>query len=306
MPSVSVIVPTYNRGRYIAQAIRSVQAQTFPNIEIIVADDGSTDNTAEIVAAFGDAVTYVPLAHQGQPAATRNGGLRVAKGQFVAFLDSDDLFLPHKLDLQMMAFEKHPEAALVYSNGYFFQDDPRQAVGHVLDGLPTPSGDVLVELLRGNFLAPPVVLVRRTCLDVVGTFDETPGFFAVEDYDLWLRIAAQFPVVYATGDVAAIRRHRQSISRDIATLRTRDLLVLAKLQRTHPQLMREHRAPLNEGCARSHGAIALARLEERQLSSALKHALLALRHGLGTPGFGTYAFGDWIQRRRIRGTGAKS
>ena len=305
MERVSVIIPTYNRAAYIAEAIRSVQAQTYPALEIIVADDGSTDDTPAIVARFGDAITYVPLPHRGQPAATRNTGLREASGEFIAFLDSDDLFLPNKLALQLSAFKAHPEARLVYSNGHYFRDDPAQPTGYALDGLPTPSGDVLAELLRGNFVASPgVVLIRRTCLDVVGTFDENPDFFGVEDYDLWLRVAAQFSVIYAPGDVAAIRRHRQSISRDVATHRARALLVLAKIGTMHPHLVRRHRVALNEGYARHHGAIALALLGERRILPVLSHALQALRYSLATPGFGTRALLDYIQRRRVRGTRA--
>ena len=301
---VSVIIPTYNRADYVGEAIRSVQAQTYPHVEIIVADDGSTDNTADIVGEFGDAVIYIMLPHRGQPAPTRNAGLRAATGEFIALLDSDDLFLRSKLALQMAAFGAHPEAGLVYSNGHYFRDDPDQPTGYVLDGLPTPSGDVLAELMRGNFLAPPVVLIRRTCLDVVGAFDENPGLLVAEDYDLWLRIAAQSPVIYSPGDVAAIRRHRQGISRDVATLRSRALLVLAKLEATHPELMRVHRAALNEGYARNHGAVALARLEQRHVLPALGHFSQAFRYSLGTPGFGTRAFLEWVRRRRVRGKGA--
>ena len=108
MPRVSVIIPTYNRAHLIRQALESALAQTCRDFEIIVADDGSTDHTAEVVAQFGSAVTYIPLPHRDQPAATRNGGLRVARGEFVAFLDSDDLFFPNKLALQIAALEAHP------------------------------------------------------------------------------------------------------------------------------------------------------------------------------------------------------
>jgi glycosyltransferase involved in cell wall biosynthesis len=304
MPLVSVIIPTYNRATYIAEAIHSVQVQTHPHTEIIVADDGSTDETAEIVADFGDVVCYLRLVHRGQPAATRNAGLRAAKGEYVAFLDSDDLFLPHKLTVQLSAFETHPEAGLVYSDGYFFRGDPQMPTGHVLDGLPTPSGDGLADLLRGNFLAPPVVLVRHSCLDVIGVFDERADFLAVEDYDLWLRIAARFPVVFVPGDVAAIRRHRESISRDVALLRLRSLNVPAKLEADRAQFTPLQRTALYEGYARSHGAVSLAHLRQGEPFQALKHALQACRYGLRTPGLGTVALREWVSRRRVRGTGA--
>jgi glycosyltransferase involved in cell wall biosynthesis len=298
-------MPTYNRAAYIADAVRSVQAQTYPHVEIIVADDGSNDNTAEIVAQFGSAVVYLPLTHRGQPAATRNAALRVAKGEYIAFLDSDDLFLPGRLARQVSALIEHPDAGLVYSNGYFFREDPETPTGHVLDGLPTPSGAALADLLRGNFLTSPVVLIRRRCLDSVGGFDERPEFFAVEDYDLWLRIAARFPMVYVPGDVAAIRRHGGSISRDVAALRTGALKVLAQLEATHPHVVRQHQAALDEGYARNHGAIAAARWRQGKLLPAARHGLYALRHSLRTPLLGTVVFEEWIRRRGVRGTGAR-
>ena len=306
MPLVSVIIPTYNRAAYIAEAISSVQAQTYPHVEIIVGDDGSTDNTAEIIAQFGHAVTYLQLTHRGQPAATRNAALLAAKGEYVAFLDSDDLFVPGRLARQVSALAEHPDAALVYSNGYFFRDDPEAPTGHVLDGLPTPSGDALADLLRGNFLSSPVVLIRRRCLDAVGMFDERPDFFAVEDYDLWLRIAARFPVVYVPGDVAAIRRHTKSISRDVASLRAGALKVLAKLEASGAELTPLERTALCEGYARNHGAVGLALLEQRQPLQALKHWFQAFRYNLQTPALGTAALREWVKRRQARGTGARS
>ena len=305
MPLVSVIIPTYNRAEYVADAIRSVLTQDYHRVEIIVADDGSVDNTADIVSQFGDAVNYLSLPHRGQPAATRNAALQAANGEYIALLDSDDLFLSGRLAKQVAALAEHPEAGLVYSNGYFFREAPGAPMGRVLDGLPTPSGDVLPDLLRGNFLSTPIVLFRRTCLDMVGTFDERPDIVAVEDYDFWLRIAAKFPVIYAPGDVAAIRRHGQSISGDVATLRTGVLRVLAKLEATYPHLARQHRDALNEGYARNHGAVALARLEQRQILSGLGHAFQALGYSLRTPGLGTKPFLEWIGRRRARGTGAR-
>lgn len=300
MSKISVIIPTYNRAAYIADAIRSVQAQTYSDVEIIVADDGSTDQTAEVVAGFGERVKYFSLPHRGQPAATRNGGLHVAKGEFVAFLDSDDLYLPHKLALQLAAFERYPEVGVVYSNGHLFRDDPRQPTGYILDGLPTPSGDVFPDLLRGNFLSTPIVLVRRACIEAVGVFDERPDFFAVEDYDLWLRIAAQFPMVYIPGDVAAVRRHQQNISRDVAILRQRVLWVLAKTETLHPQLVSQHAGACHEGYARNHGAVALAQLQQKQIGSGLWHGLLAFAHLLKMRTAGVNAFVAWWQRHNLR------
>jgi glycosyltransferase involved in cell wall biosynthesis len=303
-PRVSVIIPTYNRAAQIGEAIRSVLAQNYPRVEILVADDGSTDGSADVVAEFGDEVRYISLPHSGQPAVTRNRGLVQAKGDFVAFLDSDDLFLPEKLTLQLASFEEYPEVGLVYSDGHYFRDDPAQPTGYVLDGMSTPSGDILPELLRGNFLASPVVLLRRSCLDVAGLFDEDPRLSVAEDYELWLRIAAHFPAVYAPGNVAAIRRHSGSASHDVASLRGCALLALGKLEQRNPDLRATYATALNEGYARNHGAIALAHLQQRQILSGLSHAFQALRFCLRTPGLGTKALLDWLRRRRARGTAA--
>jgi glycosyltransferase involved in cell wall biosynthesis len=302
---VSVIIPTYNRAAYIADAIRSVQSQDHPEVEIIVADDGSTDDTLAIVAGFGETLLYLPLAHGGLPAATRNRGLAKATGDFVAFLDSDDLFLPHKLRLQLSVFLAHPEAGLVYSDGYYFRDDPTQPTGRLLSGLPTPSGDVLPELIRGNFIMSPALLVRRSCLEEVGPFDEDPELRVSEDYELWLRVAARFPVFYAPDEVAAVRRHEGSISRDVASLRGCALLALAKLEDRYEDLRSSYGAALDEGYARNHGAIAMAYLRQGRILRGLKHAFHALRYSLRTPGLGTKALLGWLKRSRVRGTTAR-
>lgn len=300
MPQVSVIIPTYNRAAFLPETIRSVKNQSFADLEIIVADDGSTDDTAAIVPTCGPDVTYLPLPHRGQPAATRNGGLRVARGEFIAFLDSDDLFWPDKLAVQVQALEAHPEIGLVYSNGTFFRDNPTAVTGRVLDGMPTPTGNAFPDLLRGNFLFPPVILLRRRCLDQVGVFDENPDFYGVEDYELWLRIAARCSFLYLPGDVAAIRRHENSISSHFAIHKSRVVKVLRHIENLHPDLTRTYRQQLSEGYARNYGGLALAQLRQRQILPALNHGRLALGYVLRQPKMGVQAFIAWWKRRKQR------
>lgn len=305
MATVSVIIPTYNRADLIAQAIDSVLAQSYPDVEIIVADDGSTDDTAAVVGAYGACVRYLALPHRGQPAATRNAGIRAASGELIAFLDSDDLLLPDKLAVQAAALAQNPAAGVVYSNGVYFRTTPAAPVGRVLDGLPAPSGAVFGALLVGNFLAPPVVLVRRAALDATGLFDESPDFFAVEDFDLWLRLAAHTPFVYAPGDVAAIRRHTGGISRNTARLRRGVLTVLAACDRRFPALMRQHAAARHEAYALSHGAVAVAEVRARHWRPALDHGARAAGHLMHLPGLGIPALRAWRQRSRVRGDSAR-
>jgi glycosyltransferase involved in cell wall biosynthesis len=302
-----VIIPTYNRAGLLAAAIDSVLDQeltgtglTPADIEIIVADDGSTDATAQVVARYGARVRYLALPHRGQPAAPRNGALAVAQGEFVALLDSDDLFLPQKFALQLPALRADPSAALVYSDGRFFIDDPTQATGYVQAGLPTPSGDIFGDLLRGNFLAPPVVLIRRAWLDKVGHFDESAELRAVEDYDLWLRLAIHAPARFVPGEVAAIRRHPGNISADAAALRSRSIKVLRRLDAAYPAQMRANPTVRHEAYARHHGAVALAAWQGREFPTALHHARAAARHALRLPGGGLGVLWAWLHRRRLR------
>ncbi len=297
---ISVIIPTFNRAPYLGDAIRSVLAQQIDGIEIIVVDDGSTDHTPALVQAFEAAITYLQVPHSGQPAATRNAGLRAARGDFIALLDSDDLFLSGKLAAQSAALAANADAGLVYSNGHFFNADPDASTGRVLDGLPTPSGNCFAALLRGNFLFPGVTLIRRSCLDAVGAFDEAPVLCGVEDYDLWLRLAARFPLLYLPGDVAAIRRHADNLSKDTVAVRTGVLHVLRKVRATAPQLVQRHLAAWHEGAARSHGALLLAHLQEQRIGAACRHGWQALIHARRTPGSGLPALLAWYRRRALR------
>jgi hypothetical protein len=207
--------------------------------------------------------------------------------------------LPDKLALQVPKLDKNPRVGAVYSGGYFFRDDPQIATGYVQAGLPTPSGDVFGELLRGNFLSPAVIVVRRSLLESVGGFDESQALMAVEDYDMWLRLAMQTEFLFVPGDVAAIRRHPQNISRDALRLRSRCLYMLQQLDKAYPDAMAAHPDARHEGYARQHGAIALAAWQQRKPWLATKNAFQAARHVVQVPG-ALNAVAAWWQRRRLR------
>ncbi|MDA0243804.1 MAG: glycosyltransferase [Chloroflexi bacterium] len=300
MPLISIIIPTYNRADLLPTAVESALAQSWPHCEIIIADDGSTDNTAEVVAQWGNQVRYLPLPHRGQPAATRNAGLAVAQGEFIAFLDSDDLFLPHKLATQAQLLLNFPEAAVAYGNGYFFQENPTQPEGHVLDGLPSPSGFVFGDLLRGNFLFLQTTLIRKTALDAVGIFDENPELFAIEDYDLLLRLAACYPFQYSTGDVCAIRRHTGGISHHFVPLKRRLVGLMAKIGRTQPTLVAANRAQWHEAHLRLHGALAVGEPRFGRWEAGFRHLLLASWHALHIPRRTFATAANWLRFRRLR------
>jgi GT2 family glycosyltransferase len=305
MPRVSVIIPTYNRAHFLTAAIESVLAQTGLDalgidIEIIVADDGSTDNTAEVVAAYGASVRYLPLPHRGQPAAPRNAGLAVATGEYIAFLDSDDLFLPQKITRQVPVLQANAEIGLVYSDGRFFENTPDRIAGRALAGLETPSGEVFGALLAANFVFMPLLVVRRALLEKTGGFKEHPDLLVAEDYDLWLRLARQTKFQFVDAEVAAIRLHEGNISGNSLRIHRSILGILQRLDQEEPALMSSHQNARHEAYVRQHGAIAALALAERRWKPAAEHLIQALWHSVQLPGLGIPAMRKWRARRRLR------
>ncbi len=186
MTLVSVIIPAYNKADYTRRAIDSVLAQTYAPIELIVVDDGSKDNTADVVKSYGDAVTYVAKPNGGACSA-RNEGIRRAKGEYIAFLDCDDLYEPAKINTSVNYLQEHPQAGFVHTDAYFIDADDR-VTGQYKHPLSFRHQGMIAEhLILGNFICNSTVLVRRSIIDRVGLFDET--LFPPADWDMWLRYA---------------------------------------------------------------------------------------------------------------------
>jgi teichuronic acid biosynthesis glycosyltransferase TuaG len=177
--SVAVIIPTYNRASSLKRAIDSVQAQTVKDLDVIVIDDGSDDDTCDIVQAYANC-RYVKTEHSGLPAVARNVGARMTDATYLAFLDSDDEWLPHKIEKQLAAIS----CGLVCSNASLNGERPYLRPGQ------KHTGRVLKELLTDNFVITSSVLVRRDLFKRAGGFCEDPKLRGIEDYDLWLRLAA--------------------------------------------------------------------------------------------------------------------
>jgi glycosyltransferase involved in cell wall biosynthesis len=185
---VSVVIATYNMGHYLPQAVKSVLAQSYPNVDVQIVDDGSTDDTATILRQW-DAHPRVRVHRQsnGGQAHAKNQGVALSRGAFVAFLDADDVWVPEKLSRQMPLFAGRPEIGVVYSD-YECMDG---------EGQPLPKGPTHMHrgrvsgaLLIENFVSFPSAVVRRECLQRHGAFDETLGMGI--DYDLWLRLSAHY------------------------------------------------------------------------------------------------------------------
>lgn len=186
-PKVSVVIPTHNNGEYLESALESVYQQTYAAHEIIVVDDASTDDTAKRMGRHTERVRYLRQSHAGS-AVARNRGIMCTNGDYIAFLDSDDLWLPEKLERQMALAAEHPDSVLIYCD--FHRSEQLDTV--LTSGLAGRKhwqvGEEFQSLLRQNFLHTSSVVVRRDALAASGIFD--PKLINAQDWDLWIRLAA--------------------------------------------------------------------------------------------------------------------
>jgi glycosyltransferase involved in cell wall biosynthesis len=185
---VSVIIPTYNRGWTIGEAVDSVLAQDYRDFELIVVDDGSADNTSQVLDAYRGTIKVFRQENKGVSAA-RNRGIAEASGRFIAFLDSDDLWLPQKLSTQVEFFNTTPDALICQTEEVWIRSGVRV---NPKKRHKKPSGMIFEPSLALCLVSPSAVMIRRSLLEIVGNFDETLPL--CEDYDLWLRISCRFPV----------------------------------------------------------------------------------------------------------------
>ncbi|HUR53680.1 MAG TPA: glycosyltransferase family A protein [Gemmataceae bacterium] len=222
---VSVVIPTYNCGPLVAEAVASVLAQTRPADEVVVVDDGSTDDTGDRVAAFGPPVRYVRK-ENGGVATARNRGIAEAAGDLIAFLDADDVWHPRKLEVQLAAFAARPALGMLGTGVY---DWP--AAAHPPAEVAPPGDPVavpLAELVVRNPFTTSTVVVRREVLLSVGEFDTDQ--FGTEDHDLWLRIAQRAPVANLAAKLAGYRAATPgSLSKNAARMEAGMRIILRKL-----------------------------------------------------------------------------
>lgn len=208
-PLVSVIMPCWNRERFIADAIRSVLGQTFTDLELIVVDDGSTDGTRDVVASFQDPrLRCLPREHRGISAAM-NAGLAAARGRYIARLDSDDLWLPEMLATQVAVLERRPEIGVVYSRAECTDSDWKPLGMSWGYPLRFPD-DTFRSMVHNDCTCNITIVCRRECFERVGTYDES--FQTSEDLDMWLRVARHYSFAFTDRVLARVRLHGESIT----------------------------------------------------------------------------------------------
>lgn len=218
---MSVVIPAFNAQAFIDETVRSALAQTHGDVEVIVVDDGSTDDTLNCLERFGDRIIVHRQRNAGV-AAARNAGVSKAKGEWVAFLDADDVWLPDKLERQLKA----AQAPLVYTNRCNI--GARGDVPAVqTDVTPMHEGDVFLALLiEGNFITMSSVMIRRELFDEMGGFFE--GLAGTEDWDLWLRVAERHSIRWCPEPLVRYRFHAAGISRNDRRMRQQRELVVAR------------------------------------------------------------------------------
>lgn len=287
LPRITVVIPCYNAERYVAAALRSVEAQAWPGLEIIVVDDGSTDDSAGVVARGFPGVRLLRQANQGV-AAARNLGLAQATADWVAMLDADDLWLPGKLHAQWQLLQQNPQARMCYTAWRVWHSlapEPERSFMAELEVIATEagrwqgaSGWVYPELLRDCVVWTSTVLAHRSVFDEVGGFD--PSLRIGEDYDLWLRASRATSILRVARPYGLYRMHPDSVTKGAPDRNYKGLVVGRALERWGyygPDGRRASKDQVRQGLARSWSDFAGAHLQAGHLRQAWEGASTALK-----------------------------
>jgi glycosyltransferase involved in cell wall biosynthesis len=236
-PAVSVIIPTYNYARFLAEAVDSVLCQTFGDLEVIIVDDGSTDNTPDVVRPYlsDERIRYIRQENKGLSAA-RNTGIRAARGEFIALLDADDVWLPSKLEKQVHLIGESDDFGLVYCRGEFIGEK-----GEPLPGIDLPHKEqpTYRDLMYHSLTIPSCVVTRKRIFDEVGLFDET--LTSIEDANMWIRILRHHKSAYVNEVLVRIRKHMKSLQTDLSNMERNLLLHVQKCIEMFPELEQDRR-----------------------------------------------------------------
>lgn len=271
LPKVGVIIPVYNREKFIRETIESVLAQTYTNIEIVAVDDGSIDNSRKILEKYKDRIWILEHPggeNKGQSAAI-NLGLKFSESEYVAILDSDDLFAPDKIMLQVDYLERHPDIGLVYGNGWAINEYGKKLY-KFYDSSHREVSEPSRVLLDCYFFLPGNALLRRIVFDKAGMFDEE--LRSAQDHDMAIRVSEVSKIAYINKEIFYYRRHLDSISEKKAKLRWMNgFKILEKAKNRYPysrSVIRHRKAVL-------HFRLGQCYVEENNFIVGLAHFSLA-------------------------------
>jgi len=240
MKKVSVIIPAYNKAELTVKTVESVLDQTYGNIEIIVVDDGSTDDTKERLTSYAGRIEYI-YKENGGACAARNLGIKKARGEYLAFIDCDDIYLPRKIEKAVECFNENPRFGFVHTPVYFI-DEKGRSRGRYPRFQKVPSGWISKKLLQKNFVCNSTVVVRKTCFEKTGLFDEK--IFTPADWDMWLRLAERYQAGYIPVSLTGYRKSDSYIARNLEQSKREMLMVLEKAFERNPELPENYRKRL--------------------------------------------------------------
>jgi glycosyltransferase involved in cell wall biosynthesis len=267
VPSVSVVIPTYNSATFLKDAIESVLGQTYSDFEIIVIDDGSTDDTEDVLRSFGERISYVKQENKGVSAA-RNHGIRLARAQYVAFLDADDLWVPQKLAEQIPLLDKDAGIGLVYSD-WTIVSEQGVSVSSFHSSRPPASGHVFSELIETGFILTSGTVVRRSCLNEVGDFDESLSI--AQDYDLWLRICYRWKVGVVNKALVTKRSWNGSLSSNLSKTAAERIALFEKMLRNFDDMTTQNRRLVRSQLAINYWDVGYDHFDRLMLKEARKN-----------------------------------
>lgn len=283
---ISVVIPAYNVEAFIGEALESIFGQDYPSFEVIVVNDGSTDATAQRVAAYGDKVRYFEQANSGGfPGSPRNLGLRHSRGEFICFLDADDIMLPGRLRLQADFLREHPAVGMLFgdyqnfsASGLIgephFRSCPR--LRQMLDGGPSlilPPSNATALLLKENVGIPSSMMMRREALEVAPGF--STEFRVGEDFHFYYRVLRRFSLGIVDQVVSWRRIHDNNITRD--SIRMLHSLIASRSALYASESSAENRDALEEYLLRCENDLAIGYANEGEIARSIAHGLRVLR-----------------------------
>ncbi|MFC1705982.1 glycosyltransferase family 2 protein [Planctomycetota bacterium] len=288
MPRVSVVIPTNNRAALLRGALDSVLAQTYRDFEVVVVDDGSTDETPDLLSGYGAPVRSIRKPHQGLSEA-RNAAIRASQGQLIAFLDSDDLWTPTKLERQIELFDEDPTLGLVYCDAEIFECGTGRVLGLYSWTHPPHEEHALAQLFLCNFIPTLTVVVPRKVFDEIGGFCDAE--WVAPDFDMWLRIAARYRIRAVREPLARRRKHAGMITHswDWQRQLSRRLTAIERAVKREPQRLAclQKQAEVNRLLRMGRSLSSEGRLSEARtlFFRAIRlqpHSLLPYAHWIGS------------------------
>jgi glycosyltransferase involved in cell wall biosynthesis len=277
-PGVSVVIPSYNSAAYLPEAIDSALNQTVAPLEVIVVNDGSTDETPQILERYRGRLVVITQENRGLSGA-RNSGIAAASGELIAFLDADDVWLPEKLEKQVACLAEHPRAGLVHSAAHWWNPETGERSIRSNGNPHQVAGACYKEFFAYNRVTVSTIVVPQECLAQVGNFDEEIRRPTTQDYDLCIRIARHYELAYVDEPLVLYRLHTSNASNQLLPIWEDALYVLRKALQDDASLRRTvGRAAVNDRLFEVFFQIGRLYHDAGQPAAARRHFLQALRH----------------------------